>query len=276
MELHSSSLNYMATINVTNLIINIPNRLHVNLDSSDNIYITSNLTNSVEKYSPTGLLINANFISGFQNPNFIKKDNAGNFLISSNITGNISKYDSVTGAAIANPFIVTGQPARDIVYDSTGNFYANNNNFDRIAKYNSLGVLINANYINITSPLSMCIDVLDNMYVLTNTQLLKYDSLGVLILTLVTGITTSPQTLILNKAGNLVFVDASANAIYEYTTMGVSVNTPLINVGLSVPVGIIQKSDLKYLITNQGGNGFLSISENAPNSTANSGFFNFM
>lgn len=118
--------------------------------SGNTLYVANYSSNIVSTYDAiTGSVINANFITGLDNPRGLALDSSGNIFVSNYNTGVIGKYNATTGAAV-NASLVTGAINPFGITVDGNDLYVSNFNFtvNTIGKYSAVdGSVINSAFV---------------------------------------------------------------------------------------------------------------------------------
>ncbi len=204
-------------------------------DASQNVYVGS-LSQEVEKYSPTGALLEA-----YPNPGVVSGvafDQAGNLYASNNSANLIEKF-SPTGTDLG-AYITTGISAPTyLVFDTAGDLYVANYGLNNIERFSptgiDLGVFADT---GLNGPQGAVFDAAGNLYVancFANT-VEKFSPTGADLGAFISTGLNFPQGLALDSAGNFYVANFYGGTIEKYSSTGVDLGT--FASGLDLPTGI--------------------------------------
>jgi len=74
------------------------------VDSQGNLYVVSSTANLISKFAPNGTLLNANFITGLNNPTALTFDTTGHLFVANAGSNTVGEYDN-TGKLLNSKFI---------------------------------------------------------------------------------------------------------------------------------------------------------------------------
>lgn len=154
-------------------------------------------------------------------PAGLVQDSLGNIYTINAGSNNISK---ITPEGISSVFATTGGTPRKIVIDSTGNIYTANESSKNITKVTPSGVsTVFATFSNsFVSVNGFIIDLLDNIYIIINSTLLKVTPEGVV--STITTLFSTPVDLVMDTLGNLYCPIRNFLIINKITPEGVLSN----------------------------------------------------
>jgi hypothetical protein len=247
-----TSLAYGAAVPLTGAVLNNP--YGMGIDPAGNIYAVNFGNNTVSKYNSAGIYQGTFATTSLSNPAGIIFDQAGNgYVLNYNRTNNgngnfhgnayVSKYNS---AGVYVSTIIQGLgTSNGITVDPSDNLYiaegSYNNGTNTVDQYNTSGALaFSLNNTNTANPVNVAVDGSGYIYVLDNTNLnvTKYNSAGVYLSTVVTGL-SNPNAFYVDGAGDIYIGDSGAHTVTVYNPSGVILTTIT---GLTDPEGIVTDS----------------------------------
>jgi len=213
-------------------------------DLQGNYYVTNGMGSAISQYSPSGSLLNANFLTSTNGLTYVISlvfDSQNNLYITNRTTtstGFILKCNIVNGALNGTPnasFITGLAGPQAIAIDSANNLYIsilNNYSTGSIAKYTTSGTLVNATFITgLSNPWQIAFDILNNIYIAnagTNT-IVKYSYTGTLINSTFISVTT-PFGIVIDPNGFIYTCSyASVGFVSKYTNTGATVTNNYAN-----------------------------------------------
>ncbi len=233
------------------------------IDPNGNIYVTNYGNNSISEYNSLGVYQTTfGTAVNISNPAGIVFDNSGNgYVLNYNRTNNglgnhhgNAYVDQYSSTGVYQSTIIQGlNTATGIAIDLSNNLYvaqgSYNNGNNTVSQFNTLGALaFTTNGVNTVNPVAVAVDGAGNFYALDNTNknVVKYNSTGTYVSTLITGF-TNPNSIWLDGAGNIYVGDSAAVPSVGNTTGSVkvynSVGTLITSIaGLDDPEGLVTDS----------------------------------
>jgi len=182
-------------------------------DAAGNLYVADFNNGTIFKYSATGALINANFITGLSLPVGIAFDAAGNLYVADFGTGTIKKFGPTGGAVPLTTFGAGLQPY-GLAFDAAGILYEADFNMGPngvINRFTTAGTALPPFITGLDYPKGLAFDAAGDLYVSQGgpQDVEKFSPTGAFISVFADGF-DDPFGLAFDAAGNLDVVDYNA------------------------------------------------------------------
>ena len=203
---------------MTNFVTGVTWPRGIAVDSSNNVYVASNINSTVSKYNSSGLLLN-NFNT--DRPNGLALDSLGNIYVDGGISSTYLTKLSPAGSQLLN-ISLTGGPA-GITVNSSGIIYVANYLNNSIQKFNQNGTELSPITSNLLSPISLGVDSIGNLYVTNEVanNVSKFDSSGNFITTIGSSSNlSSPFGISFDKFDNMYVSNYSGKSISKFDSSG--------------------------------------------------------
>jgi|GEM_PF-4149437 len=216
-------------------------------DSSGNLYVANQSSNTISKVTPDGTV--TTFASGFTGPRGIVFDSSGNLFVANQGGTTISK---ITPAGAVSTFATVGSDPKNLAFDSAGNLYAVNNGGTTVSKVTPAGAVSTFATVG-SSPADLIFNSSGNLYVANNgsNTISKITPAGGVFTFSSSGF-NGPRGLALDSSGNLYVANqgTGGTTVSKVTPAG-AVST-FATVGAQ-PMGLIFDSAGNLYVTNAGG-----------------------
>jgi sugar lactone lactonase YvrE len=188
------------------------------LDSSGNLYVAGSFSNTIEKFSPTGVDLGVFSTVGLNNPIDIKFGPDGN-LYASNFFGG-GHIEQIAPNGTATPFGNAGTNRHGLAFDSSGNLYASDYGANNITEFAPNGSATSFAASNLHGPTGLAFDTVGNLYVANagTNNVVEFSPNGTYLGVFASTGLAGPAGMAFDGAGNLYV--ANGNKVSEYSPAG--------------------------------------------------------
>jgi sugar lactone lactonase YvrE len=170
-------------------------------DQSGNLYVANNFTNTVERYSPTGVDLGAFATANLSVPTYIAFDTAGNLYVANYGSGTVEKF-SPTGVDLGSFASGLSQP-QGLAFDRAANLYVANFGDGTVKEFSSTGKFLDTFISGLSGAEGIAFDPSGNLYVAqaTTNTVSVYSPSGASVATFVSASLNFPTGIAIQVTG---------------------------------------------------------------------------